>query len=344
MNSLERVVATIMGEQVDRPPVIPVMLMQGAQLLNIPLNEYQNSGHQIAKGQIALIEKFGHDAVFGFPHVVQDATPWGAGLVHFKEGPPSVSKMVINDFAQIDQLQAPDPLSSRNLHETLEAIASLKRQLKGEYPVIGAAIAPFSLPSMLMGTEKFMSLLFDDQTITNRYLNKLLQQTIKFVANWCNLQVEAGADTIVLADGIASATVLRRDQFEKFALPTIKEIIKQIPVPVVYESVGATSSIIDLLGTTGAAVAVLDSTDDLITSQKKLGTNKLALMGNLNNISSLEWSELKMKIDVRNIIHETENYPFIISFQGPEVPFHMPHNLLKVMIDTVKQFGTSANL
>lgn len=339
MNSLERVVATITGGISDRPPVLPTMLMQGAKLLNIPLVDYQKNGQHIANGQLKLLEKFGHDGVFGFPHIVQDVTPWGAGLVHFHDGPPSVSKMVIRQFSDIDSIHAPDPSSSPQLLETLKAISILKKEVGSEYPVIGAAIAPFSLPSMIMGTEKFMSLLLDDPVIRQKYFSKLMEETTKFVVEWCNMQVEAGADAIVLADGIASNAVIRRDQFETFALPYVKKAIHHIRVPVVYELVGGAQDRLDLIGQSGAAAAVLDFTDDVSKMATLLKNQKLTLMGNLNNIASLKWSELKMKIDVRNLLYQMENHPFIVSFQGPEVPYHMPFELIHVMIDTVKKYG-----
>ena len=339
MNSLERVVATITGGLRDRPPVLPVMLMQGAKLLNIPLTDYQKDGQLIAKGQLTLLEKFGHDGVFGFPHIVQDVTPWGAGLVHFHEGPPSVSKMAIHHFSDIDTIHAPDPSTSPQLKETLKAITILKKEVGSNYPVIGAAIAPFSLPSMLMGTEKFMGLLLDDPAITQKYFARLMEETTKYVVEWCNMQAEAGADTIVLADGIASNAVIRRDQFQTFALPYVKKAISQIRIPVVYELVGGAVDRLDLIGETGACATVLDFTDDLSKAAAIVKNQKLALMGNLNNIASLKWSPLKMKIDVRNLLYQMEDHPFIASFQGPEVPYHMPFELIQEMIDTVKKYG-----
>lgn len=339
MNSLERVVATLAGGKPDRPPVLPVMLMQGAKLLGVPLGDYQKDGQLIAKGQLALLEKFGHDGVFGFPHVVQDVTPWGSGLIYFKEGPPSVSKMAIHQFSDIDSIHAPDPSSSPLLKETLKAISILKKEVGGQYPVIGAAIAPFSLPSMLMGTEKFMSLLFDDSTVRQRYFIKLMEETTKYVIEWCNMQVEAGADAIVLADGIASTTVIRRDQFEALALPYVKKTIRSIRVPVIYEAVGGATDILDLIGEIGATAAIIDFTDDLSKATERVKERKLALMGNFNNIAALKWSNLKMKVDVRNSIHQMGKHPFIVSFQGPEVPFHMPFELIHEMVDTVKRYG-----
>lgn len=339
MNSLQRVVATITGDKKDRPPVLPVMLMQPAKLLGVELKEYQQSGELIAKGQLKLVEKLGHDGVFTIPHVVQDVTAWGVELITFNSGSPSVSKMCINRFEEIDQLVCPDPSKAPLLKETLKATQILKREVAGEYPVIGAAIAPFSLPSMLMGTEKFMSLLLDDENIRKKYFSKLMKEMINYTVKWSNMQAEAGADAIVLADGMASNTVITRKLFETYALPIVVETIKQIKLPVIYEFVGSCVNFIDLIKNCGAAGVILDHSDSLAEARKNLGGSKLMIMGNLNNISSLNWSKLKMQIEVRKVLQEMEGHPFIVSFQGPEAPYHMPLELVEEMIATVKNYG-----
>lgn len=339
MNALQRMVATLRGESRDRAPVLPVALMQPAKLLQVELQEYQRNGELIARGQLKSMDHFGYDGVFGFPHVVQDVTPWGAELIHFKEGPPSVSKMSINDFAEIPRLVVPNPESSPQLQQTLKALSILKRELAGKYPVIGGAIAPFSLPSMLMGTGKFLSLLFDDPEQRSRYLPKLLDVMVQYVVQWANMQAQAGADAIVLADGIASNTVLRREQFLQFAYDSVKDAIGQIRVPVIYEAVGAGSELVDLIHDAGAQAMILDYTDRLAEVPKRLGHRKMAIMGNINNIASLKWSNLKMEIEVKRMLFEMGDYPFIASFQGPEVPFHMPFALIEEMVNTVKKYG-----
>lgn len=339
MLAYERVVGTIAGKDVDRPPVLPMLLVQGAKLLNVPLKQYQQDGNLIAKGQLNLLERFGHDGVFSFPHVVEDITAWGSQLLTFDEGSPSVGSMRIKRYEEIADLMAPDPSESSLLKETLRATSLLKKEVEGEYPVIGAAIAPFSLPSMLMGTEKFMSLLLEDDQVRNKYFPKLMNEMMTFCVRWCNMQGEAGADVVVLADGMASNTVITRELFETYALPVVKQTVEQIKIPVIYEFVGSGVEFLDLVKDIGIAGVILDYSDSLSDARKKLAGRNLMIMGNLNNISSLKWSTLKTEIEVRKCLHEMEGYPYIVSFQGPEVPYHMPFENIEAMINAVKNYG-----
>ncbi|UTW68769.1 hypothetical protein KHA80_15205 [Anaerobacillus sp. HL2] len=96
---------------------------------------------------------------------------------------------------------------------------------------------------------------------------------------------------------------------------------------------------VDLIKNCGAAGVILDHSDSLTEARKNLGESKLMIMGNLNNISSLNWSKLKMQIEVRKALQEMEGHPFIVSFQGPEAPYHMPLELVEEMIATVKNYG-----
>lgn len=339
MNSKERVVRAVTFQPVDRVPIIPVALMQGSIVLKRRLPEYQQDGHLLAEGQLRLLEMWQHDAVVGIPHVVEDLVPWGSPLTYYENGSPTLSKIVVTRFDQIPDLKVPDPTGSKETKETLKAISGLARQVGSHTPVIGAVIAPFSLPSMLMGTGKWMSLLLDDPGVRTRYLDLLLQKCKQYVVNWAKQQVNAGADIIVLADGMASQTVITRELFERFALPIVRETIKEIPVPVVYEAVGSAQGILDLIATSGALVAILDYKDDL-KECKRIAGGKIALMGNFNNIEMIYWNPLKAQLEVKKAIEKAaDGYGYILSAQGPEIPYDVKFEVVEAMIKAGKTFG-----
>lgn len=339
MRSAERVLAAVNLTEPDRTPVLPVMLMQGAKELKMDLPTYFSRGDYLAKGQLALLERFEHDGVFGFPHVVQDLIPWGSKLQHFPDGPPSVAKMVITDFNQIFDLKTPDPGNSRELAETLKAMNLLAKKLAGETLVFGAAIAPFSLPSMLMGTGPWISLLFDDPAIRRKYMGKLLELCRDYVVRWANLQLEAGANVVVLADGIASSTVIRAHEFRELALPVIKDTISQIKGPVVYEGVGSVQPIIRDIADSGAVAVILDCFDDLGTCKQLVG-DKICLVGNLNNIALIHYSPLKVQLEVKRSLDQAcQGGGYILGAQGPEIPLAVPFENIAAMVDYTRKFG-----
>lgn len=339
MNSKERVVRAVTFQPVDRVPILPVALMQGAIVLNRPLPEYQQSGELIAEGQLRLLEMWEHDAVVGVPHVVEDLVPWGIPLTYYKNGSPTLSKIALRSYEQIIDLQVPDPSAFKETKETLKAISILAKKVGSHTPVIAALISPFSLPSMLMGTEKWMSLLLDDAALRSKYLDVLLHKCKAYVVKWAKQMISSGADIIVLADGMASQTVITRSLFQQFALPIIKETIKEIPAPVVWEAVGSAQGILDLVAETGAVCTILDYKDDL-KQCKAIAKNKIALMGNFNNIEMMYWNPIRTQLEVKKAIEKAaDGYGYILSAQGPEIPYDVPFEVIQAMVDAGKTFG-----
>ncbi|MEJ2749557.1 MAG: uroporphyrinogen decarboxylase family protein [Anaerolineae bacterium] len=339
MTSLERVLAAMTHKQPDRVPVFPILLLHGAAELGMELEQYFSRGVNWAEGQLKLRDKFGHDCVVGVPHVVQDITAFGAKVMYWKNGPPSPGGMVIHSWQDVDQLTVPDPYAVPELVETLKAIELLAKEVKGEVPIIGAAIAPFSLPSMLMGTERWMDLLlFEETAVRERVMKRMLDVTLDFCVAWSNAQLAAGADVIVLADGMASAAVLTRQQFIDLALPLVKETVSRIKGNVVHEGVGHLYPMLDLLVDTGIVGVILSHLDDLAVCRQIVG-DKLALIGNLNNIEMLRWSPEEMTRKCGEAIQSNGSCTgFVLSAQGPEIPLGVSDEAIQAMVQAPRDW------
>jgi uroporphyrinogen decarboxylase len=339
MTSLERVLATMTHKQPDRVPVFPILLLQGAAELGMGLEQYFSRGTNWAEGQLKLRDKYGHDCVVGVPHIVQDITAFGAKVMYWEKGSPSPGGMVIHSWDDVRKLTVPDPYATPELVETLKAIELLAKEVKGEVPIIGAVIAPFSLPSMLMGTELWMDLLlFEEDVVRNEVMGHMLEIALEFSANWANAQLAAGADVIVLADGMSSAAVLTRQQFIDFALPTVKAIVPRIKGSVVHEGVGHLHPMLDLLVDTGILGVILSHLDDLALCKKIVG-DKLALIGNLNNIEMLRWSPEQMTQKSRDALAAVSGCSgFVLSAQGPEIPLGVSDEVIHAMVQAPRNW------
>lgn len=332
-SSFDRVMATFRHELSDCVPAFPILLMQGAVELEVDLPTYFSRGNYWAEGQLRLLDKFRHDCVLGIPHVVQDTSAFGASLVYYENGPPSVGEMIIHRYADVGRLVIPDPTSTPLLAETLAAIEILNSEVGGEVPILGACIAPFSLPSMLMGTELWMQLLFlEPDDVRDEVMGYLLEVTAEFCVAWANAQLAAGADAIILADGMASAAVLNREQFQRFALPVIQATVPRIEGSVIHEGVGHLHPMLDLLVGTGLAGVMLTSLDDL-TRARTVTRGTLTLIGNLNNLEMRHWSADQMTVYARKALDEAAGEGgFILSAQGPEIPLGVPEDVIQAMV------------
>jgi uroporphyrinogen decarboxylase len=330
---LERVGAVLQHKLPDCVPVFPVLLMQGAEEMGLDLQTYFSRGDYLAEGQLRLLDKFGHDCVFGFPHVVEDITAFGAEIVYYRNGPPSPGSMRIESYSDLDTLIVPDPYETPMLVETLKAIELLAREVGGTVPVIGACIAPFSLPSMLMGTEAWMELLFfEEESLRQDVMAYFLDITTKFCARWANAQLKAGANVVVLADGMASASVLNRQQFIDLALPVVKTIVPKINGTVIHEGVGNLNPMLDLLPDTGVVGVMLTCDDDLAQAKTMVG-DQVTLIGNLNNIELLRWTPEQMAAYAGAALKAAApGGGFILGAQGPEIPLGVSDEVIHAMV------------
>lgn len=329
MNSLQRVLAAVNFEPLDRPPVLPVMLMQGARELDLTLLQYFEQPRHLAEGQLRLLERFDHDGVFAIPHIVQDVLPWGAGLTFHEDGPPSVAGMVIREFDDIFRLRVPDPASHPYLRHSLQAAAELSRSVGDEKLVVGALIGPFSLPTMLMGTRKFLEILISRE-LRQRYLPPLMDKMVEFSVRWAKAQFEAGCHLVVFAEGIASATIIDETTFLESAKPVLERFVAGAGGILALEFVGHGLPYMGHVRDLDVAAFLIGESDTVGRARAALGRQK-ALMGNINNLKLLRWTPERVQFEARRIIDEA-GPGFILSNQGPEVPWHATDDVIHAMV------------
>ncbi len=347
MNSIQRVLATLtFGKsehgRPDRVPVFPVPLMQGALVYKCTVADYfAMSAERIAGAQIELNQMLGGvpDAVAGIPHVVEDVTAFGVELASsYPNSSPTINGMRLRAYDDITGLRCPTPGQSAQLTKTLKTISILRSRIGSEKIVIGACVAPFSLPSLLMGTSKWMRLLFTP-ALRERYLARLLDVCKQFVIAWSNEQLRAGAHVIVMADGMASSTILPRKMFEDYARPVIKDTIRGISGFVAYEPVGTIEPYIDACADLGAIALLIGQEDDIRSCKAKLH-GRVGLIGNVNNMKMRRWSPARIELQAKAALrHGMPGYGFILANQGPEIPFDTSVEGIAALVNTVEKYG-----
>lgn len=285
MTHYRRLTIALQGGQADRVPVFLPLTMHGAKELGLDLREYFDRGEYVAEGQFRLQRKFGHDALFVEFYAVAEAIPFGAEPMFFDHGPPNMDTPPLRDWQKIGHLAVPDPLAAPPLRQTLRAIECCAARAKGKLPIVGVALAPFSLPALLMGLEGWLELLlFGPADVRDALLNI----TSEYCVHWANAQLAAGADAIVMPDAVSSSTIITRREFIAWSLPVLKNTVARIKGPVLLAGVGRLQQIADLLPRTGVRAALITADDDLLRCRAAFGTD-VALIGNLNNVAMLGW-------------------------------------------------------
>ena len=329
MNSVERIVAAVTHQPVDRTPVIPVLLMQGAQMLGLPLSEYFGRPGRVPEGQLRLLERFDGDAVFAFPHIVQDVLPWGSEIDLHDDGPPSVRGMVVKDVEAAANLVPPDPTRHMYTRSTLAAAGVLAKHVKGERLIVGAVIGPFSLPSMIVGTRRFLEILVEPE-LRRRVLPPLLEATLAYSTRWAQAQLDAGCDLVVVAEGISSAALVDEATFVRDSLPLLQRLVKDVKGLIAIEPVGHALEILPHLKGIGAAAFLLGESDNVTAARRALGP-AAAIVGTINNLKLLRWTPERVEFEGRRLIAEAGR-GFILGNQGPEIPLGVPDATIDALV------------
>ncbi|MCB9848188.1 MAG: hypothetical protein H6814_07210 [Phycisphaeraceae bacterium] len=350
MNSIERVLAALTFGQSehgipDRVPVFPVPLMQGAIVHGMTVEQYFKSPpERLVQAQLKLNEMLGGvpDAVAGIPNVIQDVTAFGIDLAyHYQNSTPATSRMLIQGFDDIASMGRGSISGSKELEKTLEVIRQLSAKVGDSRIVIGACIAPFSMPSMLMGTSKWMRLLFTPE-LKRRWFAPIIEVCTDFCVEWARAQHRAGAHVVVLADGMASSTMLPRRCVEEWAIPVVRETIARIGGLVAYEPVGIAEPVIDLLADVGAVALLIGEEDDIARCKKKTA-GRVGLIGNINNMKMRRWSPARVELKAKAALAQgMPGYGFILANQGPEIPFDTPVANIAALVEAVEKYGRYA--
>jgi uroporphyrinogen-III decarboxylase len=218
ISAMERLAATINGQPTDRIPVFSVLLDQGAREMGMSLEDYYSQADHVAEGQLRLRARYGYDNVWGLFHVAKEAELWGCKHILFAEdGPPNVGHMIISSFEDIVSLQPPqDIYDNPAFAEQRKCLEILRGEVGGRHPICAYVTSSMTMPSILMGMEKWMELLFLGPP---ELRDMLLIKCSDYVRAHLAALRKAGADVIFYANPFASTDFLPLKLIEKLTLP-----------------------------------------------------------------------------------------------------------------------------
>lgn len=341
MKPVELILAAAGLQPVERTPVVAVLLQQGSFELGISLKEYFQKPDRLAEGQTRLIDHYENDAVFAIPHVVQDVLPWGTGIHFHDDGPPSVNRMVIKNVNDIRHLKIPDPTTHPYLKHSLACAEQLARTFKGDRLIVGAQIGPYSLPSMLMGMGKALKLATMPTPEQRELWPMMLSKTMAYCTRWAQALFDAGCDLVVIAEGMASASIITEQTFTHQAFHILKKYIETSKGLIGLELVGDAEPFAYHLKDLPAAAFLVGSNDSLSGMRNAIPDK--AFLGNINNLKMIHWDPDRIEFEARKAIHEA-GPGFILGNQGPEIPLHVPPENIKALIRAAHAETVTSNI
>jgi uroporphyrinogen decarboxylase len=230
------------------------------------------------------VERFPLDAAILFSDILTIPHAMNLGL-EFEAGEGPKFERPVRTPADIDALAVPDP--GRELKYVTDAVALVRRELRGRVPLIGFAGSPWTVATYMVegGSSKTFGHVKRMMYEAPRQLHRLLELLAKATILYLNAQISAGAQAVMLFDTWGG--VLTPAQYEEFSLRYMAEVVDQLTrkaqgrrVPNIVFTKGGGAWLAKIAGIGCDAVGV-DWTTDLKDARRAVG-GRVALQGNLD--------------------------------------------------------------
>ena len=227
------------------------------------------------------LRRFALDAAIIFSDILVIPEAMGQGY-RFRDEGGIAMEFRLESAAALDRLDARGVAG--RLAYVAEALARVKRELRGEKALLGFGGSPWTLATyMLEGGsaddfERSRTVFYSDRPFFDALLEKLTTALIEYF----HMQIAAGADAIQIFDSWGG--LIAGADYEAASLRWIRRIIAALPkdFPVILYAKGAAPQLTDQ-AFSGARVLGVDWTVDLAVARRLVPAN-IALQGNLDPV------------------------------------------------------------
>jgi len=287
------------------------------------------------------LRRFPLDAAILFSDILTIPDAMGLGL-YFEAGEGPKFKYPIVDKAGVDKLAIPDP--ELELKYVMDAVRTIRKNLKGEVPLIGFSGSPWTLATYMVeggsskAFTKIKKMAFAEPSILHALLDKLADSVILYL----NAQIAAGAQSVMVFDTWGG--VLSPRDYKLFSLQYMEKIVagltrnyegQKIPVTLFTKNGGMW---LESIAATGCDAIGLDWTIDIADAKARVG-DKVALQGNMDP-SILYAQPERIEQEVQDILAgfgEGDGHVFNL---GHGIHLDVPPENAGVFVDAVHKYSS----
>ena len=286
------------------------------------------------------LRRYALDAAILFSDILTIPDAMGLGL-SFGAGEGPKFARPIEHKIQVDNLPIPDP--EGELQYVMNAVRTIRCELKGEVPLIGFSGSPWTLATYMVeggsskAFTKIKKMMYADPQILHALLDKLADSVILYL----NAQIKAGAQAVMVFDTWGG--VLAHEEYKTFSLQYMQKIVegliresegRKVPVTLFTKGGGLW---LEAIADTGCDAVGLDWTVDIRDAKKRVG-HKVALQGNMDP-SVLYAPAARIEQEVKNILAgfgEGSGHVFNL---GHGIHQDVPTESPKVFVNAIHEFS-----
>jgi len=230
------------------------------------------------------LRRFKLDAAILFSDILTIPDAMGLGL-YFETGEGPKFKTPISSHRDVEKLPIPDP--ELELAYVMDAVRTIRKNLKGEVPLIGFSGSPWTLATYMVegGSSKAFTKIKKMAFSEPQTLHLLLDKLADSVISYLNAQIAAGAQSVMVFDTWGG--VLSPRDYQLFSLQYMEKIVagltreyegQKIPVTLFTKNGGPW---LEAIAATGCDGIGLDWTINIADAKARVG-DKVALQGNMD--------------------------------------------------------------
>jgi uroporphyrinogen decarboxylase len=277
MNGRERIRRLAAGEPTDRRPFGAILSLYGAGLTGCPLERYYNDAEEYARGQDAVRQTIGPDFLTGPFLLAGFGEAFGSTLFYADNYVPNLLRPAIRSAEGIPGLKAPDLDAHPRILFFRDSIRRMAAAHGKDALILGIVLSPLDLPLVIMGIDAWLLTVLTDAEGTRR----MLDLTTPFFVRLCAALRDDGADAIVMPMTFFTRDIATGRMVRDFAMPALREALRQVKGPVVFHHTGSTFlEHLDLLDTLpGAWGFTLDVHDDIADARRRVRKEAVLFAG-----------------------------------------------------------------
>ena len=222
MNSMERVVATLMRQGADRTPVYPILAGVTRKLVGASYEEWCTNADTCANALYKSVKEFDLDCVVTLIDLSIECDAWGQGIVfHENDAPhPDYSNLVLNSIEDYSKIKKVDYRNSKRMMMHLDVCKQLVEKANGEFPVVGFVFGPLGVLSMLRNQQDMYMDIYDDPEAVKKAATEI-NETLK---EYVHAMIDTGVAAIMLDTLFASGSIMSKQMWKDMEGDLAKEL------------------------------------------------------------------------------------------------------------------------
>jgi MtaA/CmuA family methyltransferase len=339
-SDMDRFKDALEGKPRDRVPLFPMIAGWAAVNFSaFSLSHMARRPELIVEAQIKAKESLGYDSLYAYADPLYVPEAFGC-RVRFLETGPLVDPLPLSaaSIEDVHKLPEPDVRSDGRLPAILEVAKGLSAYGKGQIPVVGLFEGPFTTLCRLVEAERIMRMIYKNRSL----LEGLLDRVNGFLLRFGRALIENGANTLLIPEPTASASMISPTMFRELVLPRLRTLTAELDVPCILHVCGDTTPLLEIMGESGAGVLSLDQCMDLSASRARVP--RVALGGNVHPVDALLMgTREKVAENTRHCLHTAGASRFVL-MTGCGVPPKTPIENVETMVQEAKAYALGPGL